>query len=130
MTVALPILAVPWVCPAPGMRTGVDTRSDTMVKPRELPGYLKAVGVRPERFDALACDAACRTLRAGGHTAMAVMAKAREARTRLAGGLTERPNRGSASRSGPAAWLRPGSSGNVSCASGPSMRAELFRRSA
>ena len=124
-------------CPAdPGGAVGVSRagqeigQSDTMVKPRELPGYLKAVGVRLERFDALTCDDACRTLRAGGRMTMAVMARAREIRTRLAGGLTERANRGPASRSDPAAWLHPGSSGNVSCASGPPMRAEPFRRTA
>lgn len=108
VTVALPILAVPWVCPAPGMRTGVDARSDTMVKPRELSGYPKAVGVRLERFDGLA---RCGLRRAGGRTAMATAAKAREGRTRFGGRVDGTPGPGPGNAFGSGGTAAPGQFG-------------------
>lgn len=104
-------------CPAdPGGAVGVSRagqevgQSDTMVKPRELPGYLKTVRVRPDRFDALACDNACGTLRAGGRTAMAAMAIARDPQP-VGGRVVGTPEPGSGTALGSGGMAAPGQFG-------------------
>lgn len=87
-----------------------DGRLDTMVKLRELPGYLKTVGVRPDRFEALACDNACGTLRAGGRTAMAAMAKARDPHP-VGGRVVGTPEPGSGTALGSGGMAAPGQFG-------------------
>ena len=83
MTIAMLVLSVLCICVASDIRTAVDGQSDTVVILRELPGYRKVSGARVEGFDAFIC----------GDVHRSTGAQAREARTRLAGRLTECPDR-------------------------------------
>ena len=127
MTSALPGFAVSRICLAPGIGTGVEDRSGTVVQLPGVPGCPTAVAARLERSVALTGNDDCRTLRAGWHGQATVATTARD---RAPGELTGRLNPGSGWMPGPSEL--PGSGRSVNGTGRPNSRmcTEPFRRTA